>query len=83
MTGAGTDPVLRASGCCGFGDSLFRLVRRGRAVGVCAEVLAPVIHQQQQPLEQVRAGVGGLDLVQHTVRQRGLDDLARGPSPRP
>ncbi len=45
---------------------------------VCAgEIGFPVVHQSPPPLEQVRAGIGRLDLVMHDMGQRRLDDLAR------
>ena len=37
----------------------------------------PIVHQPAPPLEQVRAGISGFDLILDHVRQRRLDDLAR------
>ena len=38
---------------------------------------AQIVHEPPPPLEQVRAGVGRLDRILDSVRQRRLDDLAR------
>ena len=40
------------------------------------EVRFPIVHQPP-PLEQVRSGIGGLDLVLDDVRQRRLHDFTR------
>ena len=41
------------------------------------EVAGPIVHEPPPPLEQVRAGVGRLDRILDSVRQRRLDDFAR------
>ncbi len=47
-----------------------------RSVSV-VEVLGPLVHEPPPPLEQVRAGVGRLNLVLHDVGHRRLNYLAR------
>ena len=44
---------------------------------LAVEVFSPIVHEYPPTLEQVRAGVRGLDLVLYDVGQRRLDDLAR------
>ena len=42
-----------------------------------AHVRSPILHQLASALEQVRAGIGRLDLVLDDVAERALDDFAR------
>ncbi len=51
--------------------------RRVLRPALSGEVGFPVVHEPPSPLEQVRAGVGRLDLVLDDVSQRCLDDLPR------
>ena len=54
------------------------IVPDGRMRMVCVgEVRRPIVHQAPPTLEQVRPGVGRLDLVLDDMRQRGLDHFAR------
>ena len=44
------------------------------------QVTRPILHQDTPPLEQVRAGIGGFDLIPDNVRQRRLHDRHCGAS---
>ena len=58
--------------------------RRDASSAVARQIPGPIVHQQPSTLEQVRAGVGGLDLVLDDMGERRLDDFpADGPSSGP
>ena len=52
-------------------------MRCDRLYALHVEVRGPIVHQPAPPLEQVRAGIGGFDLILDHVPERRLDDLAR------
>ena len=62
---------------CSESSALDRAIERVAGGVLSVQVLLAVVHQVAPTLEQVRAGVGGLDLVPNDMRQRRLDDLAR------